>query len=89
MTVFELNHDQRVTLKQSMLCKRMEPASPSYGELAFADELISDEDMLAEFAGTEFSEDDFLGSGNNAEGSGDDMLADFVGPESGEVDFMM
>lgn len=89
MTVFELNHDQRVMLKQNMLCKRMEPESPSYGELAFADKLISDEDMLAEFAGTEFSEDDFLGSSGNTEGSGDDMLADFAGPEPSKVDFMM
>lgn len=43
MTVHELSRDQLIELKQHMLC---EQGSPSYGELADADELISDEKVL-------------------------------------------
>lgn len=57
MTVRELAKDQLIELKQHMLCQQ---GSPSYGELADADELISDESAFAEFDGTEFTEDDFF-----------------------------
>ena len=33
--------------------------TPSYGELAAASELISDEDAFAEYADVEFTDDDF------------------------------
>lgn len=57
MTVHELTREQLIELKQHMLC---EQGSPSYGELADADELVSDETAFAEYDTTEFSEDDFF-----------------------------
>ena len=45
MTVHELTREQLIELKQHMLC---EQGSPSYGELADADELVSDEAAFAE-----------------------------------------
>ena len=43
MTVHELTREQLIELKQHMLC---EQGSPSYGELADADELVSDETVF-------------------------------------------
>lgn len=57
MTIHELTRDQLIELKQHMLCRK---GSPSYGELADADELISDEAVFAEFDATDFTEDDFF-----------------------------
>lgn len=57
MTVHELSRDQLIELKQHMLC---EQGSPSYGELADADELISDEKVFEEYCDTDFVEDDFF-----------------------------
>lgn len=61
MTFAELNRDQRIQLKQQILVGRNEDRGEgtSYGELADADELVSDEDLEAWYAGTEFSPDDF------------------------------
>ena len=61
MTFDELNKDQRIQLKQQILVDRNEAIGEgtSYGELADADELVSDEDLEARYAGTEFSPDDF------------------------------
>ena len=61
MTFAELNKDQRIQLKQRILVDRNEAIGEgtSYGELADADELVSDEDLEARYAGTEFSPDDF------------------------------
>lgn len=61
MTVQELNRDQLIQLKQQMLMERMdaEGDSPSWGELADADSLISDEDVQSQFSGTIFTPDDF------------------------------
>ena len=61
MTVQELNRDQLVQLKQDMLIERMDAEGdwPSWGEMADADSLISDEDVQCEFAGTVFTTDDF------------------------------
>lgn len=56
MTIHELTREQLIELKQHMLC---EQGWPSYGELAYADELVSDEAAFAEFDATDFSEDDF------------------------------
>lgn len=57
----DLSHDQIVELKQRMLTDRLDKdgESPSYGELADADELISDEEVRKEFDGTAFSPEDF------------------------------
>ena len=61
MTLKELNSDQRLRLKQDILTRRMDERgeSPSWGELADADRLVSDEELEAEFGGTEFVPEDF------------------------------
>ena len=61
MTYDELNEDQRIELKQRILMERngRRDDGTSYGELANADNLVSDEDARDWAAGMEFSEDDF------------------------------
>ena len=61
MNVQELNRDQLIQLKQEMLMERMDAEGdwPSWGELADADSLTSDEDVQSHFAGTMFTTDDF------------------------------
>ena len=61
MKLKELNSEQRLQLKQDILTRRMDEKgeSPSYGELADADRLITDEELEAEFGNTEFVPDDF------------------------------
>lgn len=61
MTYDELNGDQRTELKQCILMERNERRGEgtSYGELADADDLVSDEDARSWSEGMEFSEDDF------------------------------
>lgn len=56
MLVEDLTRDQLVELKQNMLCQK---GSTSWGELAEADSIISDEEVFKEYAGTIFSADDF------------------------------
>lgn len=56
MTFNELNRDQLIELKQHMLCQR---GDPSWGELADADSLISDEEAFAEYGDVEFVPEDF------------------------------
>ena len=62
MNFSELNDDQRLELKQNLLSRRYDERgeTPSYGELADADELVSDEDLEDWYGDTFFSEDDFL-----------------------------
>lgn len=64
MTLSELTADQRIQLKQQILVDRNEAVceGTSYEELANADELVSDEDLEACYADTEFSPDDFTPS---------------------------
>lgn len=61
MTVRELNRNQLIVLKQNFLddenYRRGE--GTSWGELAAADELVSDETIFNEFSNYFFSEDDF------------------------------
>ena len=57
MDVKELNRDQLIQLKQAMLCDR--GTGTSYGELAAADELVTDEEVFTHYEGTVFTEDDF------------------------------
>ena len=61
MKLKDLNEDQRLQLKQDLLSRRMDEKgeSPSYGELADADTLVTDEELEAEFGDTEFVPDDF------------------------------
>ena len=62
MKLKDLNDDQRLQLKQRILTDRMDAKgeSPSYGELADADTLVTDEELEAEFGDTEFVADDFM-----------------------------
>jgi hypothetical protein len=61
MNVKELNRDQLIQLKQRYLVDWYDSVgqSPSYGELADADNLVSDETVLGYFDGVEFVEEDF------------------------------
>ncbi len=62
MSFEELTRDQITSLKQNMLIEqadRGERDAPSYGELADADEIVSDSAVREEYAGTEFVPEDF------------------------------
>lgn len=61
MRLKELNDEQMLQLKQSILEARNEARGEgtSYGELSMADNLVSDEDLADWYDGTEFSEGDF------------------------------
>lgn len=56
MSFNELTEEQKLELKQNFLTKDHDV---SYGELADADELVSDEELEAEYGHVEFSNDDF------------------------------
>ena len=65
MTVYELNRDQRVELKQNYLEEYLshwadEDETISYDDLMDADELISDETIFEAYEGTIFTDDDFF-----------------------------
>ncbi|MGN1217957.1 MAG: hypothetical protein ACI4TD_08270 [Phocaeicola sp.] len=62
MTVQELNRDQLIEIKESMLVERMDAEGdwPSWDEIANADSLVSDEDVFEEYANTVFTEADFF-----------------------------
>lgn len=61
MTVRQLNRDQLICLKQAVLFERYGDTgeSPSYGELARADDIIRDEDVFRWYDGYVFSPYDF------------------------------
>ena len=61
MSFDELNDEQKLELKQRILTERNEQKGEgtSYGELADADDLVSDEDAKDWAEGMEFSPDDF------------------------------
>lgn len=62
MSLEELTRDQITSLKQNMLIEqadRGERDAPSYGELADADEIVSDSAVREEYASTEFVSEDF------------------------------
>lgn len=58
MTVKQLNRDQLVSLKQQMLTDNGKDVS--YGELADADNLVSDEEVFDRYEGVSFGEEDFV-----------------------------
>ncbi len=63
MKVTELNRDELTELKQRFLMeKRAEEHEdePSYGELAQIDELVSDDEVYAEYDYIDFVKDDFF-----------------------------
>ena len=61
MKLNELNADQWLYLKQDIITRRMDEKgeSPSFGERADADNLVSDQELEDEFGGTEFVPADF------------------------------
>ena len=65
MTVYDLNRDQLIELKQRYLADEA-GRDLSYGELADADSLVTDEEVYNYYAGTEFVVDDFF-SGEDEE----------------------
>lgn len=63
MFVRELTTEQIYALKQAYLMEKLdreEHRCPSWGELADAGELVSDEEIFGEYDRVEFSPDDFL-----------------------------
>lgn len=58
MTVCDLAPGQLSQLKQNMLMERME--SPSWGELADADDIISDAEVENLYSGVDLVPDDFF-----------------------------
>ena len=58
MNVKELSRNQLTELKQNYYNDR-HPEGVSYGELAGIDELVTDAEIFDEYAGTDFTEDDF------------------------------
>ena len=56
--VRELSRAELIELKQAILSETEGPLS--YGELADADQLITDDQVFSRFDGTEFSTDDFF-----------------------------
>ncbi len=64
MTVSELNADEMTMLKQNYLTERLievEGRTPSWGELADADDIVGDQLIFEAYADFEFSKDDFFG----------------------------
>lgn len=57
MTLSELTKDQKIKLKQDYLTNKK--PNVSYGELADADELVSDAELEAEYGDVSFTTDDF------------------------------
>ena len=62
MTVQELDRDQLIELKQHYIDEKNQEVGQgtSWGELADADELISDKEIYAAYECYSFSNDDFL-----------------------------
>ena len=62
MTVYDLNRDQLIELKQRYITEQYERrgGSPTYGELAEADDRISDSTIYEYYDGYEFVNDDFF-----------------------------
>lgn len=57
MGVQELNREQMICLKQSILCDR--DTTTDWLSLAQADNIISDEEVYNKYNGVVFTEDDF------------------------------
>ena len=58
MNLSDLNNDQKLQLKQSILVEKQQ--STSYGELSNADTLVTDAELEEKLGGTEFVEEDFF-----------------------------
>lgn len=62
MTVQELNRDQLIELKQAYITEKNDEVGEgtSWGELADADELVSDKEIFAAYECYDFGNDDFF-----------------------------
>lgn len=62
MTVRELSREELVELKQRYYTEKLDRLgeSPSYGELADIDELVTDEEVYEEYGDVDFVPDDFF-----------------------------
>lgn len=62
LSVKDLTKDQRIELKQNYLTQKYSKngKSPSYGELADVDNLVTDKELDNEYANTVFCNDDFM-----------------------------
>ena len=58
MSVYELNKNQLIELKQNYLCEVQE--NVSYGELCDADNIVSDEEIFQAYSCMDFSPEDFM-----------------------------
>ena len=58
MSVYELNKNQLIELKQNYLCEVQE--NVSYGELCDADNIVSDEEIFQAYSCMDFSSEDFM-----------------------------
>ena len=58
MSVYELNKNQLIELKQNYLCEVQE--NVSYGELCDADNIVSDEEIFQVYSCMDFSSEDFM-----------------------------
>ena len=74
MTVYDLNRDQLEELKTRYYADKV-GRDISYDEISNIDELVSDSEIYAEYAGTDFVPDDFFCSAGEDE------------PEDGEYSF--
>ena len=66
MTVYQLNRDELVELKQRYYFQ-LHNKDISYDEQAFIDKLVTDEEIYEEYKNTIFSSDDFFCNSNNQE----------------------
>lgn len=69
MTVWQLNRDQMDELKTNYVCElaKARGETPSWGEMADAPDIISDDEIYEIYADISFSPDDFAYSYTSAE----------------------
>lgn len=63
MRIGELSRNQLIELKQAYLCEMYDHVY--WEQLARADELVSDEEVIAAYGGITFTSDDFVCSGGS------------------------
>ncbi len=86
MTVRELNRDQLEELKQHYLTEMNGDNGTSYEELAFADNIVSDEEIYDAYADTIFTNDDFFCTAGTDGCNGDVRLNQAI---KGAIDYII
>ena len=66
MTVYDLNRDQLIELKQRYYIENVNK-NPSYGELMDIDDLVSDKEVYDEYSHIDFVPEDFFASSSDEE----------------------